>query len=610
MAIETKIADLFSDAIREGRNDIVAAISPFIQIYGLVECLVVNKSLFKGAFKAGFSRTSYSGDDLRAMSRDFLFKEVPGYHEFYEALGAESDIDEASRTMLINNYLSQGRYHCAKSAIAKLGDPSAYFTQLKDRIKTISHIGADASFSYVGQPSGWTNDAIEILFRAGYEIPDEHENYAKTAQNYPWQRARISSQINAVGDYQAANGLLTPKVSGDRSTLSFSRGTELVEAFRSEYLRLNSEKRRNGWNARNFPKYLPALVATNDQALLKSFGAISILTKTEALKSDGTPIIHHGFISESNQLSEADVAMAMTLLSREEVALHLKHGEQGLMLIPADALPDQGATLDVELTVAMSGHRPEIIRLLLNGDDEQYSLFDSACGTQLYLRGCHLEKSHKNATVDLSMDVLMDNMHKYFGTDAERQHLKNKIFKFGFNQGNDSIEAAISRFEFEYKMATDYYGDKPPINVSGSLSFLEALSWNKGNYTIANAVEVTETGLSNPSRDTICGQYGISKHHRLSARLGACPDKLANEFGRNPEELLAKGVRIKDDIAKEKIKGLLDRVDLVELAAIAKTDKQAEFLRDNFDFSPVYEKLPAKFRQKVGRASLSNAFDL
>jgi hypothetical protein len=610
MSIETKVADLFSEAIREGRNDIVAAVSPFVEISGLVECLSADKSIFSGTFKNGFLRKSYVGEDLRAMSRDFLFKDVPGYHRFYEALGAESDMDDASRTMLINNYLSHGRYHCAKDAIVKLSDPAAYFTQLKERLKSMRHIGAEGTFALVGQPSGWTNDAISILVRAGIEIPDDHENYARTSQNYPWQRARMASQVNAVGDYQSANGLLTPKVSGDRSTLSFSRGNELAEVFLLEYLRLNCENRRGGWNARNFPKYLPVLVDRNDHERLKVLGAIAISPKSHAIKSDGTSIIHHGFVSTSNQLSEADVAMSMTLLSREEVALHIKNEEECLMLIPAEALPEQALTLDDKFPVVMRGHRPEIIQILLNGTDKQYSLFDRECGTQLYLRGCYLEKSHLNATVELASDVLRDNMHKYFSTDAERQWLGDKVFKIGFNQGDEPIDVAISRFDAEYKMATDYYGAKPSIDISGSLDFLEALSWRMGGYTISGAYEVTDKGLDRPLRDTLCGQYGISKHHRLSARLGACPEKLANEFGRTPEELLTKGVRIKDDTAKEKIKGMLDRIDLVELAAIAKTDKQVEFLRDNFDFSSVYEKLPAKFRQKVGRASLSNAFDL
>ena len=140
---------------------------------------------------------------------------------------------------------------------------------------------------------------------------------------------------------------------------------------------------------------------------------------------------------------------------------------------------------------------------------------------------------------------------------------------------------------------------------------MEAVSRLDLPLSISRALEYEFDDPTSARGNAFCGDYGISRHHRLAARLCGFEGRTSSRYGKEPGELLTKALRLKnDENAKEEIKGLLDRFPLKEIALAAKTDKQFEFVAENFDLSGIYAELPPKLRHKIGRDVLSSGLDI
>lgn len=605
MSVDSKIAELFAEAVSAGRNDVIAAIASFISIKDVADVLDKNKRLFGEKFKEAFIRSEYSGDDIRALGMESLRKNIKGYLSFYQSLGQLEGIDDDSRSRFIQHYAAHGLYRAAFESYQQLKDPEAYRQEMASMFSTYRSLGRQPMLIFLGEPHLWDNYAVKLLSAMQLEMDDDFSEYHRPSQNSPWNHIRFEAQVNAVGDWQEQRREAMPKVEVVDDEIRFISGQHLAKAFVDEYQRLNTDERQNGWNAKNFPSYLPVKVSAKDLNALVFQGAIPVKPKV------GEALIEHGFVAHGGQVSPGQVAMSMSLLSLEEIAkAHENPGEQ-IVLMPASAIIAPEIEDDPELSMRMQWHRPEILRVLLDKDGLTYNYFSTNASVGLYLRGCPMKGDYLNNSIQFTVENLRPHHFKYFTATGEREYIANAFGAMKFEQGSDDISAEVQRLLEDHQTAVDYMGVEPKLVIKGKLEFMEAVSKLPQEFHVVNAVLEDFEDPGSQRGNSFCGDYGISNNHRIAARLCGFRGRTATRYGAEPGELLTKALRLKnDENAKEEIKGLLDRFPLMDVVMAAKTDKQAEFVAQNFDLASIYAELPAKMRNKIGRTVLSNDFEL
>ncbi|WOF82127.1 hypothetical protein P5704_025400 (plasmid) [Pseudomonas sp. FeN3W] len=621
MSIESIIGELYSEAIRESRGDIVSAILPFISLREVVQTLEKAPYLFNDKFKQGLLRSAYSAEDLNGLFQDSLVKNIPGYAAFLNSL-ADQPLDEESRGRLIRTYMSRSMYDLALTAHSGLIDKDAFAKELITDVKLFSsrYSQREGLFIFVGHPSNWDEHAIVLLSKLGLEMPDDFSQYEHTSRNYPWTLKRFQAQVDLVGETLKELKQGIPLIKEIKSGKpEFATGKMLAEAFRVEALRLNQPDTSQGWNARNFPKYLPVLVEPALANAVEAAGGVRAMPVTQK-ETSSSVVPYRGFkVSGNNCVEDVEAAMAMTLLPHESVSRILESKSHITMLIPYSSISEQSVEVDEKLSTAMRYHRPEVVEWLTGSRPQQYSLFSNDIGTRLYLRGAYWGQSLQNSVVSITHDACSVSTLKLMTTSHEvefmRKYLSETIGTYRNEQQSvhimqscDDIDQALEDFKKELRYAKEYLGFTPYISLKGSLEYLEKVSWLKEDFNLQNA---SAQDPSLPMKyETICGAYGISKELRLGARLGGAYKRLASNFGETPQALLTKSSRLKDPEDIEKIKGLLDRFDIMEVVKAASTEKQIEFVVNNFDLSGVLDKLDNKIRRRVGREKLSTDFEL
>lgn len=621
MSIESIIGELYSEAIRESRGDIVSAILPFISLREVVQTLEKAPYLFNDKFKQGLLRSTYSAEDLNGLFQDSLVKNIPGYAAFLNSL-ADQPLDEESRGRLIRTYMSRSMYDLALTAHSGLIDKDAFAKELITDVKLFSsrYSQREGLFIFVGHPSNWDEHAIVLLSKLGLEMPDDFSQYEHTSRNYPWTLKRFQAQVDLVGETLKELKQGIPLIKEIKSGKpEFATGKMLAEAFRVEALRLNQPDTSQGWNARNFPKYLPVLVEPALANAVEAAGGVRAMPVTQK-ETSSSVVPYRGFkVSGNNCVEDVEAAMAMTLLPHESVSRILESKSHITMLIPYSSISEQSVEVDEKLSTAMRYHRPEVVEWLTGSRPQQYSLFSNDIGTRLYLRGAYWGQSLQNSVVSITHDACSVSTLKLMTTSHEvefmRKYLSETIGTYRNEQQSvhimqscDDIDQALEDFKKELRYAKEYLGFTPYISLKGSLEYLEKVSWLKEDFNLQSA---SAQDPSLPMKyETICGAYGISKELRLGARLGGAYKRLASNFGETPQALLTKSSRLKDPEDIEKIKGLLDRFDIMEVVKAASTEKQIEFVVNNFDLSGVLDKLDNKIRRRVGREKLSTDFEL
>ena len=605
MSVNSKVAELFAEAVYEGRDDVITAISPFISIKDLADALEKNKRIFGDKFKEAFYRTEYSGDDVSALGWKSLIDGIKGYQDFYLSLGSREGVEDSSRHRFIQSYASKGYYQAALNTFNALEDKDGYKAELTDLFNHWRSTSRNPLFVFMGHPHAWDLHAVELFSALDLEMDDSFAKYDRTAQNSPWTASRCEAQINAVGAWQAEREQGMPTVELVNGEVCFVEGQMLTKAVSNEFARLNTPSRQDGWNVKNFPRYLPVRVSAEDINELVMHGALPL--RRQQIPDS----ISHGFECLKGSVSPGHTAMAMSLLSLEAVAEVHQDERIHMALLPIESLQPPQIDVDPDLTMRMQWHRPELLRVLLDKDDVPYNYFDGNASVHLYLRGCPLKGDYLNSRFELGLGVTDATVLKYFTAPGEQAFVRDHVGTMSYTQSSHNVTAQVSEFVRQYELAKAYMGINPKVILAGNMEFMEAVSRLDLPLSISRALEYEFDDPTSARGNAFCGDYGISRHHRLAARLCGFEGRTSSRYGKEPGELLTKALRLKnDENAKEEIKGLLDRFPLKEIALAAKTDKQFEFVAENFDLSGIYAELPPKLRHKIGRDVLSSGLDI
>lgn len=619
MNIERQVALLFANALKENRLDITDALTPFLSIDGLVNYLYDNPEKgYTEQIAKSLIKHSYSKEEVNLMGRHYLI-DIREYERDYLKFGSNKNIDESSRVLFIRNYMSMGYYKAATEGIATLDEPQVFIDSINTDINKMSARNNEFAFAFVGEPQKWDSYAIDIFNKIGFTIGDGLKHF------YPkndalWSSSRFEEQVNGLGDYLKSISHGTPEAKLDGSRLSFSSGELLAEAFRREHAELNSDERAGGWNCKNFPQYLPVIASDEVRAAIESMGGVHVVADTHGENEDGNKYIGHRFLPDGDQISNTDVAMAMTLLPLTEISRLLEMSDKNIMLVPAYAIQPSRVEVSNELANKMLWHRPEVIRIASNDENRlSHNLCQFGLSPMLYLRGADVFSERGYGKLDMRPGKNFNKMEtlRHFSTEYEKEMGREKWCELHFVQSGDDVNAEKERFYKEIAEVTEYFGKEPEANIVLRYPLFESLALDDRKFKVGNIYEFNESKAENYISRSICSSKYISKYPRLSARIGADPVSNAEFFGEKLSDIIAKAVRIKPDNEMMPIAmGLLDRYDVNDVISAARTDRQIDFVIDALDLNSGSVDLSSKsdidpkIKRKIAKRMVSDSMEL
>lgn len=632
MSVKKLISELFAAAAEEGNSAVIAAIAPFIDVSDLANKLDTDvmkiedggygsyDALFTDAWRASLTRSEYSVDEIAKLTWPRLIKHLPGYLDFIAEIGLGAEV--ASREKFISRLLGISAHEQALTLIESLPSLDEMKLIVQERIEFYDHLHRSKRgfLTVFGPPSRWSRTSVQIMAILGVELDPAWnlEEFKESDKDDLWTRTRFAAQVDYVSDLMDAQGIAIPTV------LVGKQGAVVSESMLGEAFALENERVNNlgGWHRENFPNYYPALARSQDMPELEKSGvvALKIAPDTELTGWDGgiisVPV--HAFVSTEGQVTNDQVNMAVSLLSRArvtELREALKTDPASTLVLVPDVVSRQPASVPHEFAVAMKFYRPEALRI--RGDHAR-KLADNL-DTRLYLAGVpsgFVRKTEKSQeTLWLKPEIELHSkpeMVGHFNEPGELAYLYKAFTRIERDRGTvNQLNVGIysDRYSLEENHQAvldlmDLYKNKVgdiPFRVVAPLDFLQYFADQKMGFK--EEVQYHVAGAPGSAAS-------LFDHPRLRAALGQDYSKCIKELGETPEDWVAKAVRTQDERLKEKAAGMLDRLPLEEVALLATTDAKAKYLMAHFNFVPVAHVLPKKVRDRVLSSTLETDLGL
>ena len=619
MSIDEKVAEIFAEAEKAGREDIINAISPILTISGITSYLFDSKeSGYTKEIASSLVRKSYTAKDVGLMSRYFLV-EMDDYRKDFQALGSNTYIDEESRHYFIKNYLSMGYYEAALNGINSLSDKEALFANINENIEYMRARSEELCFTIIGEPQKWDGYAINIFNQIGYSIGDKlNQDYYPRGDEL-WSEIRFEQQVNGLGDYLESIGQGTPVVSLKGGQISFDEGSDFAECFRREQVSLSSSERIYGWNFNNFPQYLPVIATDEASVAIESMGGVRVSPDKSGLDGERA-YINHGFIADEDKISKVNVGMAMTLLPLSEISKLLENDSGNIMLMRADSIAPSRVNVTEDMSSKMRWHRPQVIRSAIMDEDRMHhNLCRFGLSPMLYLRGVANISKYGRNKLDMRPGHSLNRMDvlSHFSTAEEKEFGRENWCQFSFKQESEDTETEKERFYKELSDITEYFGKEPSVVAHLHYPLFESLAKDSRKFSVEHIFEISSNNNQNKSNGSICGKNFISKYERLSARIGGDKEDIDSFFGTTPSEIISKSVRLKVGSEFEtRAFGLLDNYPASEVLDSARTEKQIEFLMDSYKIAledidlSSKSKVSPKLKRKISRKMLDTDLEM
>lgn len=599
-------AQLLAAAIKEGRQEYIDALSLLIPVSKLLTTLQTKIEEFDDDWKKKLFRKEYSSADIRFMFDERVLRSDKFKQFLVEAANQVTDVK--SRFSIIENMIESGMYDHAKECADLLEDKTDFADHMEGRIKYYARLYEDPYAKTTGEPKKFSRTAALLFNELNLETPTTFTGEYEGKAERKWSKTRFDACVDWVSDLTQGTPTIKVGASGDLEIAN----SEIVKAFREERQRI---REMGVWHNEIFPKYVPVAAPFYLEAEMTKAGGILIepsfgsVTKTDRGHMENHA--SHGFKSVSDQISGEDIAIAMTLLPYEEITKIRAAGYEGkIFLIPADS-PLKAAEAHPtrpELSIAMRYHRPEFLKPLHPSAmiDFRVAFMD----TRAYLRGMDATDPSERV-LDITADILDNERYlDAFNSPVEIGLLKQLFVpkddhsapRAVLRQANDgrSIEEQASTAARLYKKLIDKIGDTPSTRFSGTEEFIRAVAAE----FFDKKLPVQEYNITSFIVDGQHGRQHTPEQERLSAQLGYVASFELR--GLPAEELLAKGVRIKDKNVITKICGVLDRLPVPEVASLAKTPSQRAFVLEHFDVKAHYAELPKAIRMMVGGKILEN----
>lgn len=621
--IEDKAAELFKQALNEGHQGYINALKSMIPVASLIDQLkyeVNNETQITDGWKDALTRDAYDLLSARKIM-DKVLMQNPSYKDFAISL-VERTVDISSRHHMIHGLISNGNHDIAIKSIHNLERTEQFKEYFGTYIRKICQHSPLAYFAETGCDHSLTESTLKLLDYLDLDIPSTFSANSypskKTDSNFkPWDESRFRMNIEAVGRSLSQNKIKVPSASRVGAGPIVISNSELVNSFVAERVRIESDM--SNWHKENFPSHVPVLASSTTIDELLARGAVQVEPKisseyTTPLGDRGT-YPSHAFHASAPQLevSQNQITLAMSLLSLEQISELISSVDKNIVLVPFEqiqALAVIPCIIPEDLRISMRYHRPELLTA-----DEYFANGAANLSTRLYLRGTEVYQSAYRR-LDLYGDIGDEpSLIKNFVTPYEVDGLRKKFEKKGVSNDSElveiheksyqTLEANIERTHQMIDVITEKLGATPRFKFIGSPDYLKSLAKATIKLVEPNAIDVKRGDDDKWHRS----YAGI----RVGATLGAVGysyDLLEMSIS----ELINKGARLKDNddnkTTKMKILGLLDRHPLEEVAKHIKTDNQFNYVKQNYDLTPVAHALQKKFSLQVAGEKFSRDLGL
>lgn len=616
--VDEKAAELLSLAIKHNRQEYIEALSFLVPIVDLAKTLADKPESFNDSWKKKLLRNEYSIADIDQLTQPQLLKNTE-YLDFVVQMAASVNNDN-SRIQFVGDLMAQGKYQHALKCYQLIDDKDLMETWMKAKINRFSRVNSMTYFYKTGEPELFSRDAAVLFDAMNLEVPATFDGvYGERAFKTRWSDSRFDAAVDWVSEISQKECLGSPTlVQCKDGTLAIENAT-VLKAFIAERTRIETQHSAESWHGKYFPRFAPVLATPELATVLQSQGAILVEPEFGQFHTDGRYDINeasHAFISMNDStMDKNEISMSMALLPYDVITeIRNAPDTKKVLLIPHDSsltlLPS--ATVSEDLRIAMKFHRPELMknrhRTSVDG------LRASQVDTRAYLRGVDIKYDHNtdliitNQLIDdprflraMTSPVELEYLRKYYTPSrysaSNRVRLEQKV-----NGG--PIEEQIDMLLSNLGILIENLGYTPGLTFAGSEEFVRAFLNRDLPVTECNKClfwEADQTGKFS-GRDT-------DAQTRLSAQLGEIGEKFEDL---PPEELLTKAVRNKgrDKLFHNRACGVLDRLGVVEVAALARTPAQRAFVIDNFDVKSYLKQMPTAIRRVISGPLLDDAMGL
>ncbi|MDT8924853.1 hypothetical protein RBE51_18875 [Pseudomonas taiwanensis] len=607
---------LFELAEREKRVDLIAVAAPFIELEDLayrLDTVIRNREddgqknhdeVFSDVWRQALTRSQYSSKEVERLLSAKLCP-LPGYLDFIEEVALKATPE--SRHHFIADLCSKGHHVQALTLLKSLDSLDEIRLMMHEDLRHYTRINKEmAFFRIMGNYRTWDRSTLQVLNLLGLDMPPSADLAGITGQDNTWglwSQSRFNAQVDYVGDILLERNIGIPKVTL-AGELPLVKDATLGEAFA---LGQTYAASLGGWHLEHFPNYYPAVAAAADIKALELHGAIALRVSADQLVegSNGrfmAPV--HAFSSVSDKTSDVEVRLAMSLLANDQIAM-LRESiapdpTMAVILVPSH-FPREKADVPAELALAVQYHRPEVLKIR----GQLSRRISSSLDTRLYLKGVPAaffdinrefsSKTRELAKLDIGVELhSTPGLLKYFTGPLEREQLSQEFMK---NEKRPEETKRLSVSTYDHARSDDE-------NLAVVLDLLKTYRETLGDiqFRIVAPLHFLEfmasqkLGFTEEINYHIEGRQGYSNslgdHPRLRASLGERHEADLSALGDTPEAWVAKAVRSQDEKIKDIAAGLLDRMDIVEVARLATTAPRMKFLASKFDFVGVSEHLP------------------
>lgn len=607
--IESDISNLLQRAMKENREDVVAALRHLTPVYELAMSLATTlkpTAAFTDEWRGLLTRKSYDLKDGRALTSSELMKNGE-YREFLlKRLDSLSGQESAHH--IIHGLISAGFHSEALLGLTNDEQVQSFKSYFQGYLAIVTAQHKHYYLSETGQTVTNTRNTIKILDMLDLDFPADFQttDYPKPYQNQPepWSSQRIEVNIELVGSVLDEQGISMPELS-----LAPGGGYKWADSALPSAVLLESQRVRElgGWHAKNFPKYMPAIAPESSLPALLAMGAVLVSPeKTHRFTSNRgasfdtvNPSRTFVPVASAQGVTPEDIRLAFSFFS-PQIITGLINSDSHIVMIPLQVMPSLAEVegrVPAELKTAIRFHRPE---LLINDESQVVHNATKRDGLALYLKGFNVRTAEysnldiadtlarKPEFIESLLPEEVDTFAQYFVVKTEYARDFNKFQVYELPTLSTSENVALAKRSIE--ALTKAIGYPPAVHYRGSPEFIQALAAAKV-YSCDRSAVSNAQGMSGD-------WYSTPEGIRCAGTLGQTGG--FGEYADIPfDELVLKGTRLKDpakgfNSQKQVILGILDRYPLVEVVALAKTESQYKFLADNFDLMPVRHLLPKR----------------
>ncbi|MHD0644659.1 hypothetical protein ACYPKM_03335 [Pseudomonas aeruginosa] len=508
-SINDQVLELFYNAVSEGRDDIVTALSSFVPLKELAVWIGKKYNDSKDsnsqihyaappAIIAALKRDTYSAEEVESIFARSGMEDSNFRDELTSHFASISDIH--TRHLALFRLFVAG-HHAESLKILESSQDVALSAQLlhdavEDLVNKVSHRWRHKNDEVVilGAPGKLSEASVKIFHLANIDYKHGLDDQQLSDSSYRhgdiWSTSRFNVQFENVGKIVASNNLELATVKSTVNGLILEN-PEVPIALAKERERVTA----NGfaeWHQNSLPDAFPVRVLPESvPEIIRAGGSIlkPRFTVTETHNGYESEYADHGFdVTAGRKISRNSIIKGTSLLSRTQYEDARNDSHCVIALLPLETLEkfsiSKAKTVD-ELGMAMRMHRPTINRKFIH-----------ECRVEMYLRGFPIIED--GISLDMHQHVSLEDFD-YLTSEQEGisfasqfDYTKRNARCMHVHQATPNLTESANIIARQHADFVSRFGFYPHIEFRVTKEFLKALAELKHDFGDNNFVSNTK----------------------------------------------------------------------------------------------------------------------